>query len=90
MLITKKFGLEITPKMLIRFSNMTGLEQKYCTCEIPAEHRNELVGQRCGKCLGIIQKHRHVSQSERKTTEILKEMKVEFANKKTAVEAEDK
>lgn len=83
LLITKKFGLDMNPKMLIRFSNMTGEEQKLCTCDIPPQHRNELVGQRCGKCLGIIQKHRHVPLGEQKSKDIIAEMKKEHDEKKS-------
>lgn len=88
MLITKKYGLEITPKMLIRFSNMSGQEKKECTCEIPPQHRKDLIGQLCGKCLGIIQQKRHISYTENKTVSIIDELKQEFAQKREAQQNE--
>lgn len=81
LLLRNRYGIDITAKMLISFANLNDISRHACTCELSYNYRLEYQGKICGRCGGVIEKHRRIKESEKKEDEILEKLKKEAQNR---------
>ena len=72
--LRNKYGIDVTAKMLLNFSHESGV--KPCVCDYTGYNRAELLGQRCGKCFGIIRQEKGKTE---KREDVLTELRTAMA-----------